>query len=302
LKLSARRSGDLPVLTDGSRLASHNLVHFLGSGLRARRLRCECGAMNSTATRRFEGSTAFVTGGAHGIGRACAQRLVHEGALVAVADVDEVAAEDVADALTRDAGAWHLAIHVDVTDPASIETAVKRAAERFGHLDVLVNVAGGDTDHGAFEDTPDDVWVRMWELNLMSVVRCCRAAIPFLRASSRSPAIVTVSSINALTALGSEPYSAAKAGISALTLNMAASLAPDGIRVNAVAPATIRTRVWDEQDGGPDRLRDMYPLGRVGEPEDVAAAVAFLASDDAAWITGHTLPVDGGLLTGALGR
>ncbi|HEX2417312.1 MAG TPA: SDR family oxidoreductase [Micromonosporaceae bacterium] len=81
-------------------------------------------------------------------------------------------------------------------------------------------------------------------------------------------------------------------------VNLAASLAPDGIRVNTVAPATIRTRNWDRQEGGADRLRHLYPLGRVGEPEDVAAAVAFLASSDAAWITGHTLPVDGGLLTG----
>lgn len=263
--------------------------------------RCECVAMNSTAMRRLEGSTAFISGGAHGIGRACAERLAHEGALVAIADVDEGVAQEVATVLTLEAGASHLAIHVDVTDAVSVATALKRAAERFGHIDVLVNVAGGDIDHGGFEDITDDVWGRMWELNLMSVVRSCRAVIPYLRVSSRSPAIVTVGSINALIALGSEPYSAAKAGISALTLNLAASLAPAGIRVNAVAPATIRTRVWDDQGDGADRLRDMYPLGRVGEPEDVAAAVAFLASADAAWITGHTLPVDGGLLTRSAG-
>lgn len=138
----------------------------------------------------------------------------------------------------------------------------------------------------------------MFDLNLMSVVRTCRAAIPHLRLSTRSPAIVNVSSINALTALGSEPYSSAKAALGVLTTNLAASLGRDGIRVNAVAPATTRTRVWDDQPGGPDRLRHLYPLGRVGEPEDIAAAIAFLASDDAAWITGHALPVDGGLLTG----
>ncbi len=113
-----------------------------------------------------------------------------------------------------------------------------------------------------------------------------------------SPAIVTVSSINAFTALGSEAYSSAKAGLTSLTGNLAASLAHDGIRVNAVAPGTIRTRVWDDQECGADRLEPLYPLGRVGEPEDVASAIAFLASRDAAWITGHTLPVDGGLMTG----
>ena len=168
----------------------------------------------------------------------------------------------------------------------------------FGGLDVLINVAGGDTGHGRFEETPDEVWTRMLELNLLGVVRCCRAAIPHLRRSTKGPAIVNVSSVNGIIAFGSEPYSAAKAGVSSLTLNLASSLAPDGIRVNTVAPATIRTRNWDDQEGGADRFRPIYPLGRVGEPEDVAGAVAFLASTDAAWITGHTLPVDGGLLTG----
>lgn len=124
-----------------------------------------------------------------------------------------------------------------------------------------------------------------------------RAAIPHLRRSARGPAIVNVSSVNGLTALGSEPYSSAKAGLVSLTANLALTLGPEQIRVNGVAPGTVRTRVWDDQEGGPERLRPMYPLGRVGEPEDVAAAVAFLASSDAAWITGHTLPVDGGLLT-----
>ncbi len=251
--------------------------------------------MSSPLMRRFDGSAAFVTGAAHGIGRACAERLAHEGARVAVVDIDDSDAEEVVGALPR-VGDLHLAVHVDVTDPVSIVKAVQRAADQFGHLDVLVNVAGGDVEHGDFVDITDEAWGRVWELNLMSVVRCSRAAIPHLRASTRNPAIVTVSSINALIALGSEPYAAAKAGISALTVNLAASLAPAGIRVNAVAPATIRTRVWDHQEGGADRLRDLYPLGRVGEPEDVADAVAFLASADAAWITGHTLPVDGGLL------
>ena len=124
----------------------------------------------------------------------------------------------------------------------------------------------------------------------------CRAAIPFLRRSDRAPAIVTVSSINAHAPLGSEPYSSAKAGLTALTKNLAIYLARDGIRVNAVAPGTIRTRVWESQEGGAERMKPLYPLGRVGEPEDVAGAVAFLASTDAAWITGHTLPVEGGLL------
>jgi meso-butanediol dehydrogenase / (S,S)-butanediol dehydrogenase / diacetyl reductase len=245
---------------------------------------------------RFVGTGAVVTGGAHGIGRACAIRLAAEGAGVAIADLDQAAARVLRDDLPDNAVRPHLALVMDVTDSSSVEQAISQAARELGQIDVLVNVAGGDTEHGSFEDTGDDVWTRMLELNLLGVVRCCRAAIPHLRRGTRGPAIVSVSSVNALTALGSEPYSSAKAGITSLTTNLAVSLAPDGIRVNAVAPATIRTRVWDGQEGGADRLLGLYPLGRVGEPEDVAGAVAFLASSDAAWITGHTLPVDGGLL------
>jgi meso-butanediol dehydrogenase / (S,S)-butanediol dehydrogenase / diacetyl reductase len=247
---------------------------------------------------RFAGAAVIVTGGGHGIGRACAVRLAEEGAHIAVADLDQTAAQQVAAGLTQ-RDRRHMAAWLDVTDVSSVERAFADAVSGLSGIDVLINVAGGDTYHGTFEETTDEVWVSMIELNLLGVVRCCRAAIPHLRRSAKSPAIINISSVNALAALGSEPYSSAKAGIGALTINLAASLAADGIRVNTVAPATIRTRNWDGQEGGADRYRHLYPLGRVGEPEDVAAAVAFLASSDAAWITGHTLPVDGGLLTGA---
>ena len=251
---------------------------------------------------RFEGATALVTGGAHGIGRASAERLAAEGARVAVLDIDGDAARDVASELAPSGQGAHLAVPVDVTDGSSVGEAIARAAAELGQVDALVNVAGGDAEHGRFEDTGDQVWAHLLELNLLGVARCCRAAIPHLRQSTMGPAIVTVSSVNAFTALGSEAYSAAKAGLTSLTGNLAASLARDGIRVNAVAPGTIRTRVWDGQDGGADRLALMYPLGRVGEPEDVAAAIAFLASRDASWVTGVMLPVDGGLLTGDTNR
>jgi meso-butanediol dehydrogenase / (S,S)-butanediol dehydrogenase / diacetyl reductase len=254
--------------------------------------------MEQQDLRRFAGAAAVVTGGAHGIGRACAARLAEEGAHIAVADLDQSAAQQVATALPRK-DSRHVAVWLDVTNASSVERAFTEAGSELGGIDALINVAGGDTHHGTFEETDDEVWMRMIELNLLGVVRCCRAAIPHLRRSTKTPAIVNVSSVNALTAWGSEPYSAAKAGIGALTINLAASLAADGIRINTVAPATIRTRNWEGQEGGADRFRHLYPLGRVGEPEDVAAAVAFLASGDAAWITGHTLPVDGGLMTGA---
>jgi meso-butanediol dehydrogenase/(S,S)-butanediol dehydrogenase/diacetyl reductase len=252
--------------------------------------------MEQRGVGRFVGAAVIVTGGGHGIGRACAARLADEGARIAVADLDQTAAQQVAEGLTH-TDRRHLAVWLDVSDVASVERAFADASSELGGIDVLINVAGGDTQHGTFEETTDQVWVRMIDLNLLGVVRCCRAAIPHLRRSTNSPAIVNVSSINAFAAFGSEPYSSAKAGIGALTINLAASLAADGIRVNTVAPATIRTRNWEGQEGGADRLRHIYPLGRVGEPEDVAAAVAFLASSDAAWITGHTLPVDGGFMT-----
>ncbi len=250
-------------------------------------------AAAAAAGARYGGLTAIVTGAGYGIGRACAERLAAEGGRIAVADIDPAAAGEVVESL---GGEPHLALTMDVTDVQSVNKAVAGAAARFGRLDVLVNVAGGDSAHPRFEDSDDDVWWQLLDLNLLGVVRCCRAAVPLLRRSSHGPAIVTVSSLNAVTTFGSEPYSAAKAGITSLTMNLAASLAPDGIRVNAVAPGTIRTRVWDGQDGGADRLAPLYPLGRVGEPAEVAAAVAFLASRDAGWITGHTLPVDGGYL------
>ncbi|MFC7485977.1 SDR family NAD(P)-dependent oxidoreductase [Knoellia sp. CPCC 206453] len=246
---------------------------------------------------RFTGSRVMVTGAAHGIGRACAQWLAAEGARVAVADLDLATGREVVAALGG-SGDLHLAVELDVTDDDSVRACVATAADHFGGLDVLINVAGGGVAHEDFEHVGDDTWSQMIELNLMSAVRCIRAALPHLRRSENHPAIVSVSSVNALSALGGEPYSAAKLGLVSLTQNLAAQLGPAGIRVNAVAPGTIRTRVWDDQEGGADRMVPLYPLGRVGEPDDIAAAVAFLASHEAGWITGQTLPVDGGLLTG----
>ncbi len=176
----------------------------------------------------------MVTGAAHGIGRACATRLASEGALVAVTDLDRSAAEEVAAGLPGAPG--HTAYAMDVIRTDEVEAVFAAIAERFGHLDVLVNVAGGDTAHGSFENTDDETWQRMFDLNLLGVVRCCRAAVPHLRSSKFGPSIVTVTSINAHVALGREPYSAAKAGVASLTQNLAASLGPEGIRVNAVAP------------------------------------------------------------------
>jgi meso-butanediol dehydrogenase / (S,S)-butanediol dehydrogenase / diacetyl reductase len=243
---------------------------------------------------RFSDQLVLVVGGGHGIGLSCAERIAAEGGRVIIADLDSAAAHLGAAQLPGPRA--HAGVAIDVTNAESVEAALAEAIGDSPALDALIHVAGGDTDHGAFEYTEDRVWQAMFDLNLLGVVRTVRAALPALRASDLDPAVVVVGSINALTSLGSEPYSAAKAGLASLVGNLAGQLGPDRVRINIVAPGTIRTRVWDDQ-GGPDRLASLYPLGRVGEPKDVAAAVAFLASSDAAWITGHTLPVDGGLLS-----
>lgn len=239
---------------------------------------------------RFAGRTVLVVGAGTGIGLATARRLADEGASVVVADLDRDVCAAVADGLT---GTGHRAVAVDVTSRPSVEAAVAT----LDALDVLVHVSGGDRAHPGFVDTDDETWSALLELNLLGVVRTCRAAAPLLLRSETGPAVVVVGSVNAVLALGSPPYSAAKAGVVSLVANLAVELAPL-VRVNAVLPGTIATRVWDDQPGGVEQLRPLYPLDRVGRPQDVASAVAFLAGEDAAWVTGHALPVDGGLLTG----
>lgn len=176
-----------------------------------------------------------------------------------------------------------------------MEAAVAHAVAVFGSLDVLVNCAAHcSPDVPLFEDDPDDAWALDLDVTLTGVHRCCRAALPHLAATGRG-AIVGIGSVNGLQDFGNHAYSAAKAGLGSLTRTLAGHAAPRGVRVNLVVPGTVRTSAWEGRGTELDALRPLYPLGRVGEPEDIAAAVAFLASRDAAWITGTTLVVDGGL-------
>lgn len=242
---------------------------------------------------RLDGKVAFVTGAAHGIGRATAQRLHADGATVVAADHDQDGARRTAD----DLGERALGLRCDIHDRESVDAGIHTTVSTFGGLDLLILVAGGSTPLPDFGEVTDEQWNELVDLNLTGAMRCIRAALPSLRGSAE-PAVVMVSSVNGLAAFGEEPYSAAKAGLSNLAKNLAVRYGPEGIRFNVVAPGTVRTRVWDDQAGALDRLVEMYPLGRVGEPADIAAAIAFLASADAGWITGVTLPVDGGALTG----
>lgn len=247
---------------------------------------------------RFDQQVAFVTGAGHGIGRACALRLASEGAAVAVVDIDAEAAQRVVQEINESDGDA-IAVRCDVTDAASVDAAVAATIKRLGRVTTLVNTAGGDVEEPPFTEMTDELWSRAVDLNLTGVMRVIRATLPHLLKVSAA-SIVTIGSVNGMTALGSYPYSSAKAGLEMLTRNLAAEYAPRGVRANLVVPATIRTRVWDSQPESLERLTRLYPLGRVGEPEDVAAAVAFLASRDASWITGVSLPVDGGFLTGPM--
>ncbi|MFD2685803.1 SDR family NAD(P)-dependent oxidoreductase [Streptomyces phyllanthi] len=247
------------------------------------------------ALRRFEGYGVFVTGAARGIGAAVARRLAEEGARVLVTDVDLDVAERTAAEL-REGGLSAEAYRCDVADRSSVEAAVAYAVDAFGSLDVLVNSAARCTpDVPLFEDGPDEDWARDLDLTLTGAYRCCRAALPHLEASGRG-AIVSIGSVNGLQDFGNHAYSAAKAGLMSLTRTLAGHAASRGVRVNLVAPGTVRTSAWEGRDDDLTAAAEVYPLGRVGEPEDIAAAVAFLASRDAAWITGTTLRVDGGLL------
>ncbi|MFJ5840698.1 SDR family NAD(P)-dependent oxidoreductase [Streptomyces shenzhenensis] len=247
-----------------------------------------------TEPGRFAGHGVLVTGAARGIGAAVARRLADEGARVLVTDRDPAEAERTAGAL-RARGTAAEAFGCDVSDRASVEAAVARAVGAFGSLDVLVCSAAHCTpDAPLFEDEPDESWARDLDVTLTGGFRCCRAALPHLAASGRG-AIVLIGSVNGLQDFGNHAYSAAKAGLESLTRTLAGHAAPRGVRVNLVVPGTVRTSAWAGRDAELDAVRGLYPLGRVGEPEDIAAAVAFLASRDAAWITGTSLRVDGGL-------
>ncbi|MFI1767400.1 SDR family NAD(P)-dependent oxidoreductase [Streptomyces sp. NPDC020800] len=247
-----------------------------------------------TDLKRFAGHGVLVTGAARGIGAAVARRLAEEGGQILVTDRDLPEAERTAAALRRQGGTAE-AFACDVGDRASVEAAVARAVAAFGSLDVLVTCAAHCTpDVPPFEDHPDEAWARDLDITLNGAYRCCRAALPHLAACGHG-AVVGIGSVNGLQDFGNHAYSAAKAGLGSLTRTLAGHAAARGVRVNLVAPGTVRTSAWEGRDAELDAVRALYPLGRVGEPEDIAAAVAFLASRDAAWITGTPLVVDGGL-------
>ncbi|MGW4794116.1 SDR family NAD(P)-dependent oxidoreductase [Nonomuraea sp. NPDC004297] len=233
---------------------------------------------------RFDGRRALITGAGSGIGMEVARRLLAEGADVTIADLDPWRAAE-------ELGATPL--RLDVTDAAAVRAVADVP-------DLLINNAATCTD------TPfPELGEQEWDADLASVLKgpflMSQALIPRM-AERGSGSVVMMGSINASAFFGNDAYSAAKAGLESLTRGLAVRYGPKGVRVNLVAPATIRTPIWDERltrdPALMERLTAWYPLGRIGTPADVAAAVLFLASDEAAWITGTVLRVDGGLSAG----
>ncbi|MEU6032314.1 SDR family NAD(P)-dependent oxidoreductase [Streptomyces tauricus] len=250
--------------------------------------------------KRFDGYGVLITGAGQGIGEATARRFAAEGAGVLVTDRDATRAERVADAIEA-AGGTAVPYECNVADPAAVDAAVTTAMDSFGRLDVLVNNAYAcHPDPASFEEHEDGPWYEDFEITLHGAYRCIRAALPHLVAAGGRGSVVNIGSVNAEQHFGSHAYSAAKAALASLTRTVAVESAPRGVRVNLVEPGTIRTNAWDGRGENLERATVHYPLGRVGEPADIASAVAFLASADASWITGVTLPVDGGLLVSNL--
>ena len=257
--------------------------------------------------KRFENKTAVVTGGSRGIGRGVALRFAREGARVAVC-ADEDRAEEVA-AEIRASGGEALAVVADVTDPGAVRGLYDRVEEQFGGVDISVQNAGVITI-AKLEDLTEKEWDRVMAVNTKGVFLCCQEAAARMRRRGRGGRLINTASGQARQGFVYTPhYAASKFGVVGITQSLAKELAAEGVTVNAFCPGIIETDMWGYNDKawgallgnyGPGELMAEWvkniPMGRAGTADDVAGLVAFLASDDAAYITGQTVNIDGGLI------
>jgi glucose 1-dehydrogenase len=248
----------------------------------------------------LRGKTAIVTGSATGIGKAIALRFGRDGANVTIDYRGD--ASDAAQAIVAEierSGGHGLAVAADVTDERAVDDLVARTVERFGGLDVLVNNAGIEEAH-ALVDTPLEAWNRILTVNLTGPFLCSRAAARAMIARGRSGRIVNISSVHEDLAMpNNAAYTASKGGVRMLMRTLALELAPHGITVNDVAPGAIATPINADVRQDPKQRNELLaeiPLGRVGQPDEIAALCAYLVSDAAAYVTGSTFVIDGGLM------
>lgn len=246
------------------------------------------------------GKVAVISGAAGGIGSEMARLFASEGAAVVVADIQKAGADAVANGIAR-AGGKALGVAVDIRSAAQVEAMFRQTEEAFGGLDVLVNNAIDLKGDGTITKIEEAAWDHTIEVCLKGPFLCTRAAIPRMQARGGG-SIVTISSVNALAAFGETAYTAAKGGLISMMRLVAAEYGPRHIRSNIICPGTIETetsmRYWHSHPAGFARLQEMYPLGRIGRPREVANVALFLASDESAFVTGAVHVVDGGLLAG----
>jgi NAD(P)-dependent dehydrogenase (short-subunit alcohol dehydrogenase family) len=251
--------------------------------------------MTDVKASRLEGRVAVVTGGASGIGLATVRRLAAEGAKVVIGDLDPAAGKAAADEVGG------LFVATDVTDQPAVENLFKQAYDTYGSVDIAFNNAGiSPPDDASILDTGLEAWRKVQEVNLTSVYLCCKAAIPYMQRQGKGSIINTASFVAVMGAATSQiSYSASKGGVLAMSRELGVEFARQGIRVNALCPGPVNTPLLTELFAkDPERAQRRLvhvPMGRFGEPEEIAAAVAFLASDDASFITANTFLVDGGI-------
>ncbi len=248
----------------------------------------------------LEGKSAFITGAGGGIGRGIAEQLAANGAKVMIAEINEQTGQATADALCQ-AGFEAQFAPVDIRSEADIEAGVAAHLARYGGLDILVNNAGANQHFDASKMTVDE-WEHSMSLNLRGAWLCCKHALPIM-AAQNAGVIVSIASVHAtMTAYNFFPYNVAKSGLLGLTRSLALDWGQHNIRAVAVSPGWVRTQPAvehfeqaDDPAAEEQRVRDLHPLKRIGEPKNIGDLVAFLASDEASYITGTEIVIDGGI-------